>query len=112
MNLSLSHLSLSLSQRLIKTLTFFVCSEKNMSLQTEINEVIQNRKQVLGMSNYKLAKLMKIAPQYLGQLLDNDEDKHRWNVVVLERAFDVLGIKVTYKAKKVQSASTKTNHCC
>jgi ribosome-binding protein aMBF1 (putative translation factor) len=73
-----------------------------MSLQNEINEVIQNRKQVLGMSNYKLAKLMGTVPQYLGQLLDNDEKKHRWNIDMLEKAFNALGINVTYKAKKVK----------
>jgi ribosome-binding protein aMBF1 (putative translation factor) len=82
-------------------LAFCLSERRNMSLQSEINEVIQNRKQVLGMSNYKLAKLMGTAPQYLGQLLDNDEEKHRWNIDMLEKAFDALGVKVTYKFRRV-----------
>jgi hypothetical protein len=77
-----------------------------MSLQTEINEVIQNRKQILGMSNYKLAKLMGTVPQYLGQLLDNEEKLHRWNVDMVEKAFNALGIKVTYKTTKLKKRTS------
>jgi transcriptional regulator with XRE-family HTH domain len=95
-------LSQSQSQRSdFRNAGFFVYQE-DMSLEIEINEVIENRRTALKMSKLKLAKSMGISAQYLGQLLDNNEEAHRWNVEKLGKAFEVLGIKATYKAGKVK----------
>jgi transcriptional regulator with XRE-family HTH domain len=68
-----------------------------MPLQNEINSVIQNRLKALKMTNAKFAELIGISAQYTGQLF---KGKRRWNIDMLEKAFNALGIKVTYKTKR------------
>jgi transcriptional regulator with XRE-family HTH domain len=68
-----------------------------MSTQDKINETIQNRLKELKMTNAKLASLMGISAQHVGQLFKNNR---KWHTELQDKAFEALGIKVTYKVKK------------
>jgi plasmid maintenance system antidote protein VapI len=72
-----------------------------MSLQNEINEIIQKRLKDLKMTNAKLASLMGISAQHVGQLFKSNR---KWRPEMQDRAFEALGIKVIYKISKSKNA--------
>jgi transcriptional regulator with XRE-family HTH domain len=81
-----------------------------MELEKNLNETILNRLQALKMSKSKLARAIRISPQYLGQLMQT-ENKRKWDIDLLEKALDVLNISVVIKVGCRRASNVKSNIC-
>lgn len=84
----------------INGIVAFLFSKMNMSLQNEINSAIQDRMKILKMNKTKLASLSGISPQHIGKLLKGDR---KWSPQMLDKTFDVLGVRVTFKTKHIKA---------
>jgi transcriptional regulator with XRE-family HTH domain len=68
-----------------------------MNISDQINEIIKNTIKQKKISQSKLAEMLDLSPQYVGQLFNG---KRRWNAETQDRAFEVLNISATIKVNR------------